>query len=816
MRKFILKNKDSLLFIGLLLLVAISRFCFLGGHIQFFDSSQYIWRSESKELISALTTGHAPYHPGYIFLTWLTNQFFHLFSIENTTLACAIPSALAGIAAIVFFYLLISKIFNHKIALLAAIIATFTPFFWISNISIIVDPTMIACYLASLYFFYLWLTTKNYWFVIISGFFLGYSMWAHTQIAFWSFGFIGLFFCLTKPKEWFETAIKSLPFLLGISFFIYIYLYLLVYSGHNLTYLSALQYLLGGNAGDHMPFSLMPGTKNYLVIITALLSIISIVGFTKMAIDKKYSQLFFLLVWLIPGLFVSALYLYANLFGRASMISIFPAAVAASYCLISWKAKNKTLQITQYLLIVLAVGQLLVIDLPIIWQYKNQMAPFEELAMLHKKLTPGGLYLTSNSAKTIYNYDNIDVVWEMPKSKISKDVKTTLEKKSPVYLGLDAITFANHKYDGYNWEIDSVGVGGPGEHESQVQYLFSQYNISLLYTSNFSYKTGIYEINDDNVDLKGRLTGVINNLGKDQTLITGYLFDNNLNTPVARNTLNFYSSDNQYIISPERINYRDAIYYLYNQLTYKINKNNNYREPLVWTLSDRSGYFSLPLPNKQANSDLSVVISTPNLSSSDIFPNLSENIQFTKQKDYEISVINKINGVVSNIDELVEILPQNKSYYLKLFKSNDKINYQINQFTFSCEQSAKLEAANIASDKGLELVDGSRFIAQGQSGYLAFGPWMSLPKGSYELTYRIKVSSTEGKDQLGKLEVTADDYVDSLTKKELSVADFKNDDYQDFQINFSTDTILEGVEFKLKSIGAANIFLESISFKKNN
>lgn len=811
MKQFITTNINKILLVFLLILLLLSRFYFLGGHIQFFDSSQYIWRSESKDLITALTTGHAPYHPGYIFLTWSVNQIFLFLNIHNTSLACAIPSAIAGIIAITFFYLLVKDLFNKKTALLSAGIAALIPFFWIANISIIVDPTMIASYIVSLYLFHLWLNKRKYIYLILAGFALGYSMWAHTQIAFWSLGFVGLFLAELRYKEWLKMFFKSLFFVIGIIFFIYIYLYLLVYSGHNPTYFSALKYLLGGNAGDHMPFNLVAGTKNYLVIVTAFLVILSIGGFIKLFIDKKYKQLGFLLLWLVPGLYISALYLYANLYGRSSMISIFPAAIAVAYLFISWQSKNLLGKICKYLLIILVFAQLLYISLPIANNYKTKPAPFEELADLHKKLKPDGLYITSNSAKTIYNYKNIDVIWEMSKVKIDNDVKEAFSNKKPVYVGLDAVTFSNYKYDGYNWEIDSAGVGGPGDYESLAQFLFSKYNLVLDQTSNYQYKTGIYEVKNDNTNIQERISQSLANLGQNENIIIGQLQDENLQLPIARNTLNFYSQKEKLIISPERINYHDWVYYLYNQLTYKIKKNNNYREPLLWTLSDKSGYFSLPLPKDQSD-NIDLVITTPNFSTAGVLPDLKNITKFSVEKNTLVEINNVITGETNSVDDLIKIIPPDKSYFLKISKENNNIFYQLNVFNFGVELSSKIFAPAIPANENTQIIDNIRYVTQNNTGYVAFGPWISLPKGQYEIKFRVKIDKTDDKKKAGNVEITADECDKSLAQKELYVADFTND-FQDITLGFSADHDLEGVEFKLKSSGAVNWYLESIELR---
>jgi len=808
----------------LFILVLLSRLLLLNGSIDFFDSTQYIWRSELPTLKEALSTGHAPYHPGYIFFTWIIYQIFKLFGTPDTSLVAAIPSAIFGSLTILFFYLLVKKIFDAKIAFLSVILATLIPFFWISNISIIVDPTMICFYILSLYLFYLWLDEKNYYYLIISSFSLGFSMWTHTQIAFWCLSFVALFFYKIKFKDYLKIIIKSIPFIIGPVFFIGVYLYLLVGAGHNPNYIDALKYLFTGNAGDHMPFSFFPGVRNYTIIMTTLVAGFSVLGIVKMLLDKKYDKFFMIVIWLFPGLFLSALYLYANLYGRSSMIAIFPGVTAVSYFLLSWKAKNLVAKVVQASLIILTLCQLLWISLPVIKTYATQPAALEELAKFHKELKPGGLYITSNQAKTIYYYrqlgGKIDIIWEMPKEKIDQDINQAVLELKPLYIGQDAIMFPYYIYDGHNWEIKSTDIGGPSEHNTLASNYFSDFNFILEKVSKLKNKTAVYNMNPNDINFKQRLKQSVQVLPNNQSLIFGRLIDSNTDNFVARSQINIYSNQPQYIISPERINWRDWIFYLYNWVVFQNHKSYDKIEPLIFNYSDRQGYFSMVLPIDQSDS-LNLIATNYNLSTNDIFPDGNQKIAFVPKNSQELNIIDQKIGQTKSLEEICNLIDNSRSYYLKLNKNDDHYQYKINYFDYNINLVQKIastllpsQSEEIVNDPTSELQN-VRVIKKGKEGYLIFGPWIKLNPGAYKINFKIKVDGVKKNDKnIGYIEVKADKHQKSIAQKELRISDFKSGEYQDINLNFHSKDNLNGVEFRLYSNGFADIYLDNISINQ--
>lgn len=796
----------------IILIVALaSRLLLINSSIDFFDSSQYIWRSDAFSLKNALTTGHAPYHPGYIFFTYFFNQLFDYFNIHDTPFAACLPSAIFGSLTILVFYAWVEKMFKTKIALLATLLVAITPYFWISNLAILVDPTMIFFYILSLYLFYLWLKDEKYLWLILSGFSFGWAMWTHTQIAFWVLAYVGLLVMMVKIKRLPLTLIKSLLWLIGPMVFIGIYLWLLVTSGHNETYGQALLYLLGGNAGDHLPWSFWPGARNYLIIMTIFLAALAVFGLIKMLVYKTRQGLF-LAIWLIPGLFISALYLYANLYGRASLMAIFPSMIAVSYLLVSWQPKNKIILAFKYLIILLAIGQLLFISLPIVKLYATQLPPYQESDQIRKSLRQGGIMVLSNLEKTLPGYDNYVVVWEMSKTKIDGEIQKSLATNKPVFIDADALRYPYFKYDGQNWEIQSTDVGGPGEHESLLAYLFTDFNFDLLKTSSNQYKTGIYQAYKNDKNLTERLRNNIHALEDGQVLIFGKVIDENTQLPVSRLMIDIYAQI--FPISPQRINYNDWLYKLYNYIQRSTGKD--FREPLNWAYTDKSGYFVSFVPENEVSDPIKFHATSYNLSTNDV-SGKRDDVKFIQAESKELilkpqSAISGELGI-DQFEKLSSLINDQQTYSLVIKKKGNKLSYQYQLSGYSLKYTDKLEAKSLAHDIG-QLTNGYLVSQRGETGYLTFGPWITLPAGKYQINFKLKITDFLDKDEIGYIEVTEENSSESLAKKNLRVSDFKDENsFNNINLEFSTDGST-GVEFRTKSNGAVSIWLESIQLQQ--
>ncbi len=800
-----------------LVLALISRFAFTSGYKDFFDSMQYVWRTDSGTLLDALSTGHAPFHPGYIFFTYCSNGLLHLFSIHNTELAASLPSLFFGSLTLLIFFAFTEKLFDTKTAVLASIFAAFVPYFWISNMSIIVDPTMIFFYLLSMYLYLIWLDKKGgkwYW-LILSGFSFGWAMWAHTQIAFWALGFVGLLIYKIQPKEWIRYVLKSIPWIIGPIFFICIYLFLLVHSGYTATYAEAAHYLFLGNAGDRMSPSLMPGFRNYILVMSLFLAILSAIGMIKLFI-KNSKMAIFLTLWLVPGLFLGALYLYANLYGRASIIAMFPGIMAAAYLLTSWQPKQKFILAMKYLLIFLAIFQLLYISFPIVNSYARERSAYDEMDKLRKTLKPdGGLIILSNLEKTLVGYEGDNaVVWEMPKDEINSKIEKAQKAGKPIFVDMDAMRFPYYQYDGHNWEIKSTNFDFDAKDKSFVSYLYSIYNFDLALTSSLGNKVGTYLAYKDNLSTSERLKNNISVLESTQSLIFGRLYDDDSSSPASQISVDIYSSNE--VVSRQKINYHDWLYYMLNSWQ----KNNGYEpnDPLNWAYTDKSGFFITAIPeNETENTYLKAT--TYNLPLKDVVSKINDESTFNfvnlTQSNIKQQLVSEGEISIDNIDSLVNAFPSETGYYVVLNKSDDNnINYKIYKLNYSLDIGNTLNAELLPHEIG-ELTSEGIFTEKSGKGYLTYGPWIQLDTGNYDISFRLKTSKNTDDDIIGKLEVTTKNVDTPLASRDLKYEDFPEaNKFYDIALSFDTDKPLDEIEFKTIANGVVDLTIEGISINK--
>ena len=168
-----IKKRNISIFVGLVII--ISRFLFFDGTPDYFDATQYLWRTNLGTLLDSLSTGHAPYHPGYLFFSYYFQHIFRLFRIDNLEIAATLPAVIFGALALWFFYLLSLRLTkNYLAAAIATLCATFAPYFWLGSISILIDPVMWGGYLIGLYFWLRYFETKKIGFSFLAGLGLDY------------------------------------------------------------------------------------------------------------------------------------------------------------------------------------------------------------------------------------------------------------------------------------------------------------------------------------------------------------------------------------------------------------------------------------------------------------------------------------------------------------------------------------------------------------------------------------------------------------------------------------------------------------------
>jgi hypothetical protein len=101
-----------------------------------------------------------------------------------------------------------------------------------------------------------------------------------------------------------------------------------------------------------------------------------------------------------------------------------------------------------------------------------------------------------------------------------------------------------------------------------------------------------------------------------------------------------------------------------------------------------------------------------------------------------------------------------------------------------------------------------------QASFMAYGPYIELPPGRYQVIFSLKTDSTTKKNvQVCRIEATERDGEQSLDERILHTNDFgtARDVYQDFYLNFELTKIAKRVEFRLLHYGTCSVTLKRVA-----
>ena len=176
---------DKKIVVILFFVFILSRIIFINTQSVFFDSGEYISLLSNPNFLKALTSGHFPLHEGYILLFWPIFQvakFFQLDPIYSVLIVQILLSALT----IYCFYKFLIFISDKKTALVGTIIASLTPLFWITNVTIMMENSYLIFFFFSLYFLTFYLAkNQKFYYLHASVFFLAISVITHTMVILW-------------------------------------------------------------------------------------------------------------------------------------------------------------------------------------------------------------------------------------------------------------------------------------------------------------------------------------------------------------------------------------------------------------------------------------------------------------------------------------------------------------------------------------------------------------------------------------------------------------------------------------------------------
>jgi hypothetical protein len=101
--------------------------------------------------------------------------------------------------------------------------------------------------------------------------------------------------------------------------------------------------------------------------------------------------------------------------------------------------------------------------------------------------------------------------------------------------------------------------------------------------------------------------------------------------------------------------------------------------------------------------------------------------------------------------------------------------------------------------------------------HMVFGPYTTLPPGSYEVTYRLKTSNLKRTGTLATIDVATDLGEKILRQEQISTSEFTPDSWKEFKLNFEIQSVTNNVEFRIKFLpGFADLYADTITILKTD
>jgi len=791
-----LRSKSFWLYLGAILILFASRLISMSRALDFFDAPEYLWRTAEPTLVGAMSTGHPPFHPLYLFFSFIFYRFFHF----DLQMATVLPAVIFGSLSIIVVFLLVRRLFGQGIAWLVAIFYALIPFVFISQITILIDPVEHFFYFLSLLFLVFTLERRKgeYWWALLGGLALGLAAFAHTQVAFWLTGHLSVL--VLKNKDWSAKNLKRLLvkvilFSLAGSVFVFLYLELLVYAS-SYDYTAALRSLLLGNAGEKEAIGPIEAVRRILTVSTGIVSIFGFLGLVVLGIKKKWRELLALLIWFLPSTYLASRYIYENLHGRAMIIGLVPLLILAAYFLLSLKFWWRIAALA------VLVIQLLAITTPAVWLYRFRLPQNQALAAVRSAAASGGVFVSSNISRTWNGYNGEFISFGDVGSgsgQVEKEALKALENGKGVFISGDAIRLPFRRYDGHFFDIRSVQTCESASHPTLLSGVFQKMAFVLDQASPYLGQT-VYRVFDDRSG--DYLSSVSNNLAQSK-IIFGRV--QSAGMPVSVLTVNDYA-DRHGITVREDITRFDAFFYLYRLIK-------GAGQLVDWTFTDKNGMFFLPFDNNAPK--LVLASSAINTKSSDL------NGSFPEQSETQI------NGqLVQSFDNLSELKNKlgmvNGSYYVIAQKINAADKFDLYSFSYELPKTEILEAENMSGEIGGARKDKSASggkirtnTVKDEAGYLISGPYADLPAGKYQLDFVLRAKSEFNPEALLDFDVFSESGGRTYQSKTVAAKDLKENDFTNITLQLDLAQSASNLEFRLKTPGGVSVDIDYLRLKRN-
>ena len=354
-----------------------------------------------------------------------------------------------------FFYLLVKRIFNQKIALLSLIPLIFFSHLWLIQTNILHESLDQALFLTALLFFDLFLMKKN-WFWIFSVFFLSLAITNFIGIIIWLPVFFGLVFLRSKKDKLKENLVKAFSVCL-LSLVLAVLFLLLLFSFASVDPFLRLKELFFGygatgvlNNWNFLNF-LRILRNDFLILVNGYRSVsllIILVGFFTMIKKRQWNFLIFFLSFLIPFL-ATGKFWYGGLFGRYSSLISYPLAL-----FLAFSFSKRIFWLLVFFLILFSLPTFLAYQKPPVFEIQKEI--ISEVNIGNDPLFVFSEYQrpwTENdySSALFVNGDDQDL------KILEEKIEIAIEDKKSVFISQQAINFPYWQYDGQQIHIISKG-----------------------------------------------------------------------------------------------------------------------------------------------------------------------------------------------------------------------------------------------------------------------------------------------------------------------------------------------------------------------
>ncbi len=431
----------------------------------FYDSFEYVRLVEAMDFgraLALLRSSHQPVHAWYLLTGFVLRQITGL-SAGNALLGL---SLFGGAAALAAWYRIVLRLFGDRnAARWSVLFAAAAPYFALGTTNIVYEPFLIALQLWSLLAFVRGLESNNPKWLFLGGLFFGASISTFIGSLFLLPWFVGLW--LWKYRwRWKAVLIFiliSLAFNFGVDWLVFQSMESILQK-----YLSHAGDTPRLDAGTIRLIGLL--VRNSIFSLGAQLSVSGLaalaIGFIRLTwLDRRRSL--FLMASLGP-IFLLQQYWHAGLFGRLSLIGIFPASLIIA----------SAFRLTRSRLLILALILATTVQ---VLAAQTQPAPLNHLGRLYSSHNSEGktLRITSDYSRFIFE-DNASQVLVLngftELNTLEKQIQSAQESGWTVLIDSLALRYPYYQYDGNFLHILSTGRSG----ESKIKPLVARWEPVLL------------------------------------------------------------------------------------------------------------------------------------------------------------------------------------------------------------------------------------------------------------------------------------------------------------------------------------------------